>query len=495
MTVPFKNIPANIRVPLFYAEVDPSFANASQQTKRALLIGQKTAAGTGVADTPVIMQSVSDAKAIAGQGSVLAHMAETYRLGDPFGEVWLLPVADAGAAVAASGSINTTTPPSAAGTLYLYIAGQLVTLACTGSQTAAQIATALAAAINAINDLPVTAAVDGVVTSKVNLTAKNLGAVGNDIDIRFNYRGASGGEVFPTSYAATIVAMASGATNPTLTTALANLVDEPFDFIAIPWTDSTSLDALKNLLNDVSGRWSWAVQVYGHMITAHRASFANRVSFGAARNDQHASVMGFDGSPSPNWRWAAAVAAAAAVSCRADPGLPLQTLPLYGVLAPPLASRDSLSNRNTLLYSGVSTYTVDGSGQVRIENLITTYQKNAFAQPDSSYLQVETMFLLTHVLRELAGLVTSRYARVKLAEDGTRFAPGSAIVTPAVIREDLIAKYRELEFDGFVQNSETFAAGLIVEIDSNNPSRVNVLWPGELISQLRVFALLAQFRL
>lgn len=495
MSVPFKQIPGNIRVPLFYAEVDASFANTAQINQRALLIGQKTTAGTATPDVPVQVQSVADAKAICGQGSILAQMVDTYRQNDPFGELWVLPVADAGGAVAATGSINTTAAATAAGTLSLYIGGMLVSLALTGAQTAAQIATALAAAINAINDLPVTAAVDGVVTSKVNLTAKNAGLAGNDIDIRFNHLGAAAGQVLPTGYAATIVAMASGATNPTLTTALANLVDQPFDFIAIAWNDTTSLDALKNLMNDTNGRWSWNVQVYGHVFAAYRGTFANRVSLGTGRNDQHATIMGFFDSPTPNWKWAAAVAGQTAVSARADAGVPLQTLSLFDVLAPPLQSRDSLTNRNTLLFDGISTFTVDAAGQVRIENLITTYQKNAFSQPDNSYLQVETMFLLMLVLRSLATMVTTKYARVKLAADGTRFAPGANVVTPGMIKEDLIAKYRELEAAGFVQNSAAFAAGIIVQISTSNPSRIDVLWPGTLISGLRIFALLAQFRL
>ena len=35
----------------------------------------------------------------------------------------------------------------------------------------------------------------------------------------------------------------------------------------------------------------------------------------------------------------------------------------------------------------------------------------------------------------------------------------------------------------------------MVERDPNNPNRVNVLYPPDLINQLRVFAVLAQFRL
>lgn len=495
MAIPFKQIPGNIRVPLFYAEIDPTFANTATINQRALLIGQKIAAGAATANFPILCQGVADARTQAGQGSTLAEMAFTYRQNDPFGELWLLPVDDAGGSVAATGSINTTSAATAAGTLYLYIGGFLITLALTGLQTAAQIATALVAAINANNNIAVTAAVDGGITSQVDLTAKNKGLVGNDIDIRFNYLGSQGGQTFPTGYAATIVPMASGATNPTLTTALANLVDQPYDFIAIPWTDATTLNALQSFLNDTTGRWSWDVQVYGHMITASRGTFANRVTLGTGRNDQHASIMGFFDSPTPNWKWAAAVAGQLAVSVRADAGVPLQTLPLFDVLAPPIQSRDSLTNRNTLLFDGISTFTVDAAGQVRIENLITTYQQNAFSQPDNSYLEVETMFLLMLVLRGMATLVTTKYSRVKLAANGTRFAPGANVVTPNIIRADIIAYYRQLESQGFVQKSDVFAQGLIVQQNATNPSRVDVLFPATIVAQLRIFALLMQFRL
>lgn len=492
MAIPFKQVPSNIRVPLFYAEVDNSQANTASANQRALIIGQITASGTATPNVPVISQGVADAKVQGGQGSMLAQMTYTYRQNDTFGEVWYLPLADDVAAVAASGSIAFTAAATASGALSLYIGGMRVQVAITASQTTAQIATAVAAAINAVSDLAVTATAS---TSTVTITAKNKGLAGNDIDIRVNYRGVAGGESTPTGLTFTITAMASGATNPSLTTGLANLQSMPFDFIVCPYTDTTSLDALKNFLNDTTGRWSWSVQVYGHCFFAYRGTSAALTTFGLARNNQHESCMGFYDSPTPVWKWAAAFAAASAVSLRADPGVPLQTVALADVLAPPLASQFSLSQRNTNLFDGISTFTVGTDGTVRIENAITTYQLNSFGQPDDSYLEVETLFLLAFVLRSMATLVTSKYARVKLAADGTRFAPGSAIVTPSIIRADLIAAYQALEYNGYVQNSQAFAQGLIVQKSTSNPNRVDVLWPGTLINQLRIFALLAQFRL
>ncbi|MCA8260812.1 phage tail sheath subtilisin-like domain-containing protein [Burkholderia multivorans] len=491
MTVPFKQIPQNIRTPLFFAEIDNSRANTAVTNQRALLIGPMTT-GAAAANIPLLSAGTGDANNQFGANSVLALMTSTYRQNDQFGELWCLPVADASGAVAATGTIAFTAGPTANGTISLYIADQLVSVPVTQGMTTAQIATAVAAAINLIPSMPVTAA---AATNTVTLTAANKGLVGNDIDIRFNKQGAAGGEVLPTGLTATITAMAGGATNPSLTTALGNLLDMPFDFIACAFTDTASMDAIKEFLNDSTGRWSWQQQVFGHAFYAYRGTWANLTTFGTARNNQHETVMGFNDSPTPAWQWAAAVAAVTAISVRADPGIPMQTVALTGVSAPPLQSRFNLSQRNTLLYDGISTFTVANDGTIAIENLITTYQTNAFGQPDNSYLEIETMFLLAYVLRRLRTVVTSKYARKKLAADGTRFAPGSAIVTPKIIKADQIAEYRQMEYEGYVQGSDIFAQALIVEQNASNPNRVDVLWPGTLINQLRIFALLAQFRL
>ena len=126
---------------------------------------------------------------------------------------------------------------------------------------------------------------------------------------------------------------------------------------------------------------------------------------------------------------------------------------------------------------------------------MTTYQRNAFGQPDDSYLDSETLHQSAHVIRYLRSRITSKYGRCKLANDGTNFGAGQAIVTPLVIRGELIAAYRELERAGIVENTELFKAQLIVERDASNPNRLNVLFPPDLVNQLRVFALLYQFRL
>ena len=108
---------------------------------------------------------------------------------------------------------------------------------------------------------------------------------------------------------------------------------------------------------------------------------------------------------------------------------------------------------------------------------------------------VTTLATLAKLLRNQRHAITSKFPRHKLADDGTKFGPGQAIVTPIIIKSELVAEYRMDQFNGLAENTQQFKAHLIVERDQNNPNRCNVLYPPDLINQLRVFAVLAQFRL
>jgi phage tail sheath gpL-like len=493
MPVSFNYIPANVRVPLFYAEMDNTQAGYFVQNKRALLIGQKLAAGTLAVNTPTLVSTTDQAKTLFGQGSMLARMHAAYRAQDAFGEVWCIAVADAGAGVAATGTITVTGPASAAGVINLYIAGQKVPVVVGPTDAATVIAASINAAINAATDLPVTSSVAAAV---VTLTCRWKGPTGNDITVLDSFRGYSGGESVPSGVALAYVAMASGATNPVLAGAVITAMgDDEYDYVIHPYNDSTSLDAFQTEYNDSVGRWSWSRQVYGHVYTALRGTLSALTTAGGLRNDPHHSLAGIDvDCPTPVWEYAAAYGGANALCINADAGRPTQTTTLTGVLAPRAGKRFLLTERQSLLNYGIATSYVSG-GLLRVERAITTYQKNSFGQADPSYLDSETLHQLTEITRRLRNRITSKYPRHKLANDGTRFGAGQAIVTPSVIRGEIIAEYADMEQVGLVENAKLFAKYLIVERDSSNPARLNVLLPPDLVNQLRIFAMLNQFRL
>ena len=479
-------------------EFDPSQANTATQNQRALLIGQIFAAGTAVPNTAVQGYSQAQVNTLCGADSMLALMYAAYRVQDPFGEVWLGPLSDAAGGTAASGTITTTGTATAAGVLALYLMGVAVPVVVNAGDTASVIAGNIAAAAIAAVGVPVTAtSASGVVT----VTAQHKGLALNDINLQVNYVGVQNGEVTPPGITVafsnpisgiTAGTLAGGATNPTLTTLLANLGVQLFDFIALPYTDTASLNALQTFLSDQSGRWSAEEMQYGHVFGAFNGTYSARATFGVSRNDQHASILGYYGSPTPAWLECADWCAAHVVRIRVNPAQGLSTQAL-GLLPPPLALQDTPGERNTLLFDGISTFTVDASGIARIDRSITTYQLNPAGQPDNSYLETNLLFQAMYAARYIAAQLSSQFiASGKiLVANGTPIGPGSPATTPNAILGAVVAIYAYLSSIFIVQNPQTFAKNAYAT--TGTKGQVLLYLPIDFSDQVINIAVLAQF--
>lgn len=502
----FKNTPANVKVPFSYFEVGAGNAGSSE-VQNSLIIANTVTAQPAV---PVWVPTVAQAVALFGAGSLCAAMVEKYLGADPNGALYVLPMADAGGAVAAAGQILFTGPATAAGSLALYIAGRSVAVAVTAGMTAAQLATAVAAAITAWVSpngvaLPVSAAVDGVIPAQVNLTAKNKGTQGNSIDIRLNYFGAQGNEATPAGITAAVTAMAAGATDPDLTGLDAILGDFNYDFIAIPWNTAPQLNAMKTLMANDTGRWSYNRQDFGGVWAAKMdadATGATNIAFGITRNDPHVTCVSYEPAPPAPWDVAAAYMGAAADSLRADPARPLQTLSVPGLLAPPKTGRYTWATQNTLLSSGMALMGYNPDGTCVIKRAVTTYQKNPAGVSDLSMLDTETLYSLMAFIRQQKDALSIAFPRSKLADDGVSFGAGTTftngqadqpITTPNGIKAVCIATYARQVQAGLVEDVKTFGAGLIVQRNANDASRVDMLLDPILVSGLRVLAVLVNF--
>jgi phage tail sheath gpL-like len=488
MGINFTYYPTSNRVPGVYVEMDPSQANSATVLQNTLLIGQITVTGTAASNEPVLIESKAQLLTLCGAGSMLNAMGSRYLDRDPFGPLYILPIEDDSAAVAATGKITVAGPSTASGTLNVYVGGLRARSLVSSGDSPSIIATALAAAINATPNIEATAV---GTAAEVTLTSIGKGDAFNSIDIRTNYLGAAGGEYDVPGVTLTIEPMGGGTGNPGIAGALANLSDQPFDFIITPYTDTSNLDALKDFLADDVGRWSWEQMVYGGAFSAFQGTLGECTTFGTGRNDQHMSIVAYADSPDPPWIWATEMGAAAAASLRVDPGLPLQYINTT-LNAPPIASRWTLGERNTLLYDGMSTFRTGDDGTVIVERMATTYQKNAAGATDNSYLDVETLYGLMFVSRDLSNYLLTRYARKKLVSDTTPILAGSNCVNAPMIRASVISEYRALEAAGYVQNSATFAKNIIVE--NAGDGLVKILAPVDLVNQLRQIAILLQFR-
>jgi phage tail sheath gpL-like len=104
MTIQFNTIPqSNLRVPLFYAEINGA-QTPYMTINRLLLLGQMLPGGSATPGQPVHIQG--DPRTLFAPGSMLADMGRISRINAPVQEVWALPMLDDVAGVAATGSIR-----------------------------------------------------------------------------------------------------------------------------------------------------------------------------------------------------------------------------------------------------------------------------------------------------------------------------------------------------------------------------------------------------
>lgn len=488
MAVSFNTIPNTVRVPLAYVEFDNSQAITGTPVKnnKTLVLGLRLPTGNIAAGQPVRITRSEQAVTAFGRGSMLAEMLCAFMRANPYSDLYALALDDVADPVCATGKITVTGTCSAAGQIALLVAGVRVPVTARANDTSATIANRVAEAVNTNAALPVTASVSG---SEVTLTCRWGGITGNDVDVRVNY---FTGETVPAGIAVDVLGMAGGVGNPDVSQAIAALGDTWWTDIVNPFTDTNNLNLLSE---ELQSRWGGIRQIDGLCWIAYRGTHAQASTFALSRNDYLFTCIPTNISPEPPYIWASVNAAVCTYALNIDPARPVQTLELTGIKPPAVADRWQWNERNLHLFDGLSAYNVNANGAVQLDRVITMCRVNKYNVEDPSYLDVETIKTLSYIRYAIRARITQRFPRHKLADDGTRFGVGQAIVTPSVIRAELIALFTELESAGLVENFDAYKKSLIVERDANDRNRINVLSNDDLVNQFRIYAHSIQFLL
>jgi phage tail sheath gpL-like len=487
--------------PLDQFSVDNSQAGIGNTQNPVVIVGQ---AFTAQPFTLYPCTSGAQANGFAGQGSHLARMFKAYFSNDTIGPIYLLPYPDAAGASPAVGNILLNGTATANGTLFIYMAGQLVQVGVPSGTTAVQAAALAVAAINANLDSPVVAlavAAADTTLRKIQLTARNAGTLGNLIDLRLNYGGAAAQQALPAGISATVVAMAGGATDPDMTQVASVLADQPCRLLIHPYArNSVAMAAFASLMSDASGRWSPLRGSLGHCFTAYSDLPSNLEAYGPTNNDQHSCIWAFEaGSPTPEWEAAAMWAGSQAATFRQQPNLPTTGNPLNGFLPPPVGLPEASggafmkTTRNTLMGMGLGTAKYPVGGPV-VNRAPTTYQSNSFGAPDQSYFDTQTMFTLMRIQDYIGNWETQVFANTLVADDGTSFGPGIRYTTPKLFLAGMVDLYTQMEFAGLVEDAAPFIAASTVARNLQYPGELDVLWAPYLISGLYQITNTIQFR-
>jgi len=461
--ITFNNLPGSIRKPGKYFEFNTSTAvrTLPGNLQKTLIVGQRLATGLVVANTPVDVFSDVDAATFFGRGSIAHLMARSALQANNYLALTMIALDDAGGSIAANGTVTLTGPATGGGSLVLPVGDQQVVIAVSAADTPTIIAAALVAQIGKQPDLPVTAsAVAGVVT----LTAKNKGTLGNAI--KFSASTTAAGVT------AAVVAMAGGATDPAIATALATVFSAGHNVIIAAWNDTVNLTALRTHLDNVSGplEQRGAIGIYAHVGTLAQATTL-AASINSGRISGYLLPSAYEQS------YEVAAAYGAVVASEEDPARPLNTLPLTGIMAIPLVNRLGRVEQENCLYNGVSPSEVGPGEKVQIVRAITTYMLDPQGVPDISMLDLTTIRTLDYVRKACRERISLRFPRDKLSAR-----------TADKVRSELLDVLYKLEELEIVQNVDQWKSGLIVERDLQDPNRLDAKIPTNVVNGLHVFA-------
>jgi phage tail sheath gpL-like len=497
MAISFNNIPTNTRTPGVYVEVDNSRAlqGLAANPHKALIVGTKIAAGT--AENAVIQQITRDnlADGYYGAGSLLARMINQFKAANPNTELHAMSLS--GGTVKASNEIRFSIALSHAGgivstnneELKLLINGTKVYTTLTSDWSLTDVVSAIQTTVNNNSQLPVTASIS-TGSGILILNAVDSGVHGNYLDARLNYYA---GESDPTCFADSVVigGFSGGVGQPDLGDVWPVIQNDTYQYIVQPWIDAANLTEIETELAD---RFKPLEDKQGHGFTAVRATQASATTLGNSRNSPHNTILAANDSPTDPAEWAAVLGAIAGFNLNNDPARPLHFLQLSNILPPPTNNVFTQAERNILLFDGIATWT-ENAGSVYLERVITSYQTNAAGITDASYLDVNTLATLEEIRYQYKTRMVTRFIvpRFKLADDTFPIQPGQFITSPRGIRQEIISLFTLLRDNGLIENLQDFIDNLIVERDSSDKNRVNVLLPPDLVNQFRVLGSLLQF--
>ncbi|MBW6402033.1 hypothetical protein KPL78_29575 [Roseomonas sp. HJA6] len=410
-------------------EIRPNYTNAGvfEYPNRVLLFGVKLTGAPGAINTVFRVTRLSDVTARAGAGSIAEDMARSFLAGNPFAEIFMILVADAGGATKGAGAFVYTGSPTAAGTIANYVAGFRVAVNVAAGDTPTIIAQAMRDAINAIPEMPVVATWSAGATGTTVLTAKHAIDMGGDISLLTNLAPE---EVTPVGLTQAITAMTSGTGAVDLTSAIAAIAADWHPWWVLPVTDSTNMGIV---ITELRRRWA----ATGHMDALAFAGMIGTVSAITAwlpqRNCELLSVQtGPTGTVEPRWRLAAMLAAQATFYLMQDPARQLKTLPLKG-MRKPVNGNFIDTERNIIVKAGGTTFDTNQDGTCWIERCVSTNTADSQGVATKAWQDIMAAAVATRIRYDFRTYWRLNYPRHKQAPDGSPAADASdSTLTPQI---------------------------------------------------------------
>lgn len=262
------------------------------------------------------------------------------------------------------------------------------------------------------------------------------------------------------------------ATGGAYPTAFTSVFGGDYQVFAIASNTSAALGQLRSHLEAISGPTEQRSAVGA---AAFKGTVSDGTTMTTSSNSGRLSVAWLKASASATHELAAAYAAV--IAGEEDPARPLNTLALNGIAAPDVVGRSSRTEQEVALNNGLSPLEVGPGGKVQIVRAITTYTKNAAGTGDISLLDLTTIRSLDYIRKACVDRISLRFPREKKSKR-----------VKAAVRSELLDVLYKLEELEITENVEENKALLLVEDNLQDPNRLDVVVPADVVNGLHVFA-------
>jgi phage tail sheath gpL-like len=490
----------SVKTPGLYITVNllGALANAGDLTHRALIIAPKGSAGNITDQTEVRQVFGPDDVALSHGPGTQAHLAaKKYFAANPGGPVDVVaPTASAG--VVATATQTFTGPATENSVIRFRGAGRLIDVAWNSGEAATTFVPRAVAALNAEGaDLPFVAS-DATLGSLLS-TAKVAGLWGNDILINASI--LSGG----TGIAITVnpASLTGGTLEPTLTTVLALVATRKYRRI-VPCCSNSDAESASSTSGpgrvethiDTLETGNEAKLQVG--VIGHTGTIANVKAGAIAKNNeamQYVFGQTFEGLPC-ELAGAEAGDALKFVTQRANFNRIGNVLDVLGP-ADPVGEKPTAAEVEDLLSNGVTPLNIQPlTGEIYVVRPITTHSLNG-STPDYRAFDMSDTDGMYSVVEDLQATLPQEFANCSITED---LPPGVNRLPPGVVeRKDVeafvlnrLGKQVDLGVVDSNRLDQSIAAGeLIVQINSTDPTQVDIFLPAKIVKPLAKFGLTA----
>lgn len=461
--IEIETIPGSTRKPGIYAEFNTRMAMRSLpgNLQRMLIIAPLSGGQAKALELHDVF-SDDEAAMLFGSGSLAHIMSASALKANRYLQLQVIGIADAAAGKPATADISLTGPATQSGTLTLWVANTRIDAPVQSGDSAQAISRSLLDALLRQKALPVTAQM-ATGDSGVTLTARHGGEWGNDIRL-------SGRTTAP-GVTVTVSAMTGGENNAAVKDALTAVFAAGHQVIAVPWTDETTLRALREHLAATGD----AMEKRGAVgVAGWPGTLATGTTLAGKSNDGRTTIGWHPGSVCLQAEIAAGYAAV--IASEEDPARPYNGLEIVGLDVTPLTARAGRREQENALHNGLAPLEVGPGDKVQIVRAISTHTRSDNGTDDPALLDITTMRTLDYARKAWCDRIALRYPRDKATERNRRG-----------VRSELLDVALKLEEEEIIENVMAMKDALIVN-KGKEPGTFLAAIPCNVVKGLHVIA-------